>query len=229
MSPEQARGRPADKRSDIWAFGAVLYEALTGKRAFDGDDISFTLANILKSEPDWNALTADTPPVVRRVLRRCLEKDPKLRFHDIADARLDLDEKDVAVAAPPPPARPASSESGANGVGAPRRGVDRSACLRRAAQSACAADRSFSDRATGEQLLRCQQRSRTSRWHEQRSDFTGRHTTRVPGDRKARAITALDSSARFVYGASVAGHRKCAAYPSGRQTAAGLDSSPTGR
>jgi eukaryotic-like serine/threonine-protein kinase len=106
MSPEQARGRPADKRSDIWAFGAVLYETLTGKRAFDGDDISFTLANILKSEPDWNALAADTPPAVRRVLRRCLEKDPKLRIHDIADARLDLAEKDVAVAPTTPPARP---------------------------------------------------------------------------------------------------------------------------
>ena len=106
MSPEQARGRPADKRSDIWAFGAVLYEMLTGKRAFDGDDISYTLANILKSEPDWNALPADTPPAIRRVLRRCLEKDPKRRTHDIADARLDLDEKDLTVVAMPVPARP---------------------------------------------------------------------------------------------------------------------------
>ncbi len=68
MSPEQARGRPADKRSDIWAFGAVLYETLTGKRAFDGDDVSDTLANILKTEPDWNALPAETPSAVRRVL-----------------------------------------------------------------------------------------------------------------------------------------------------------------
>ena len=93
MSPEQARGKPADKRSDIWAFGAVLYEMLTGKRAFEGDDISDTLANILKSEPDWSALPADTPPSIRRVLRRCLEKDPRRRTHDIADARLDLDEK----------------------------------------------------------------------------------------------------------------------------------------
>ena len=106
MSPEQVRGRPADKRSDIWAFGAVLYEMLTGKRAFDGDDISSTLANILKSEPDWGALAADTPPTIRRVLRRCLDKDPKRRTHDIADVRLDLDEKDVAIAATPLPSKP---------------------------------------------------------------------------------------------------------------------------
>ena len=106
MSPEQARGRPADKRSDIWAFGAVLYEMLTGKRAFDGDDISYTLANILKSEPDWTALPKDTPPAVGRVLRRCLEKDPKRRTHDICDARLDLEEKDLAVVPMPVVARP---------------------------------------------------------------------------------------------------------------------------
>jgi len=102
MSPEQARGRPADKRSDIWAFGGVLYEMLTRKRAFDGDDVSDTLANVLKREPDWNALPAEIPLTVRRVLRRCLEKDPRRRFHDIADARIDLDEKgleDTPVAA----------------------------------------------------------------------------------------------------------------------------------
>ena len=99
MSPEQARGKSADKRSDIWAFGAVLYEMLTGTRAFSGDEMSDTLANILKSEPDWNALPAGTPANVRRVIRRCLEKDPKRRVHDINDARLDLDEIDAA--APP--------------------------------------------------------------------------------------------------------------------------------
>ena len=101
MSPEQARGRPADKRSDIWAFGAVLYEMLTGKRAFEGDEISDTLASILKSDPDWGALPADTPHSIRRVLRRCLEKDPRRRTHDIADARLDLDDHDSPAAATP--------------------------------------------------------------------------------------------------------------------------------
>ena len=105
MSPEQARGKPADKRSDIWAFGAVLYEMLTGKRAFEGDDISDTLANILKTEPDWSVLPADTPLSIRRVLRHCLEKDPRRRTHDIADARLDLDDRDVAAAVMPLPSK----------------------------------------------------------------------------------------------------------------------------
>ena len=92
MSPEQARGRTVDKRSDIWAFGAVLYEMLTGRRAFDGEDVSDTLANVLKREPDWTALPSDTPPAIERVLRRCLTKDPRLRTHDVADIRIDLDD-----------------------------------------------------------------------------------------------------------------------------------------
>jgi serine/threonine protein kinase len=92
MSPEQAKGRPADKRSDIWAFGCVFYEMLTGKRAFDGEDVSETLANVLKSEPAWQALPASTPEAIRRLLQRCLQKDRKRRLSDIADARLELDE-----------------------------------------------------------------------------------------------------------------------------------------
>ena len=99
MSPEQARGRAVDKRSDIWAFGAVLYEMLTGRRAFDGEDVSYTLANILKGEPDWSALPAGTPPAIERVLRRCLTKDPRLRTHDVADVRIELDERAAADAA----------------------------------------------------------------------------------------------------------------------------------
>ena len=92
MSPEQAKGRPADKRSDVWAFGCVLFEMLTGKRAFEGEDVSDTLASVLKSEPRWDALSTNTPASIRKLLRRCLEKDPKRRLRDIGDARVELDE-----------------------------------------------------------------------------------------------------------------------------------------
>ncbi len=79
MSPEQAKGRPADKRSDIWAFGCVLFEMLTGKRAFEGEDVSDTLAAVLRGEPDWDALPATTPAPIGTLLRGCLEKDRKER------------------------------------------------------------------------------------------------------------------------------------------------------
>ena len=92
MSPEQARGQEADRRSDIWAFGCVLYEMLAGKRAFEGATFSDTVAAVLDREPDWKALPAETPPAIRRLLRRCLQKEKDKRLHDIADARLDLDE-----------------------------------------------------------------------------------------------------------------------------------------
>ena len=92
MRPEQARGRPVDKRADIWAFGCVLYEMLTGQRAFSGEDVAETLAHILTKEPDWTALPASTPTPIRRLLRRCLEKDRRRRVADAADARLEMDE-----------------------------------------------------------------------------------------------------------------------------------------
>jgi len=92
MSPEQAKGRPADRRCDLWAFGCVVYEMLTGARAFEGDDVSDTLANVLKSEPDWNALSARVPLLVQRLVRRCLEKDRTRRLDSAAVARLDLEE-----------------------------------------------------------------------------------------------------------------------------------------
>jgi len=84
MSPEQAKGRPADKRSDVWAFGCVLFEMLTGKRAFEGEDASDTLAGILRGEPDWKALPRGTPAYLREVLTGCLTKDRKQRLADIA-------------------------------------------------------------------------------------------------------------------------------------------------
>ena len=92
MSPEQARGVPVDKRTDIWAFGCVLYEMLTGRRAFEGDSVADVLVAILQRDPDWSALPEQTPPALRRLLRRCMEKDLRRRIRDIADARLELDE-----------------------------------------------------------------------------------------------------------------------------------------
>lgn len=98
MSPEQARGRSVDRRADIWAFGVVLFEMLTGKRAFAGDDITDVLASVLKSDPDWTATPTSLPAPIRRLLRRCLEKDPKMRLSSIGDARLELNEHEPAVA-----------------------------------------------------------------------------------------------------------------------------------
>ena len=92
MSPEQAKGKPADKRSDIWAFGAVLYEMLTGTRAFEGEDISDTLANVLKREPNWDALPSDLPPAIRTVVQRCLAKERRQRLADISVAQFLLTE-----------------------------------------------------------------------------------------------------------------------------------------
>jgi Tol biopolymer transport system component len=92
MSPEQARGATVDRRSDLWAFGVVLYEMLTCTRLFDGATISDTLAAVLKTEPDWTRLPADTPRPIRTLLRRCLEKDRRRRLDSAAAARLDIDE-----------------------------------------------------------------------------------------------------------------------------------------
>ena len=92
MSPEQARGAPADRRADIWAFGVVLFEMLVGRQTFAGETVSDTLAAVLRAELEWSALPPDTPAAIRRLLRRCLERDRKKRLHDIADARLEIDE-----------------------------------------------------------------------------------------------------------------------------------------
>jgi eukaryotic-like serine/threonine-protein kinase len=109
MSPEQAKGREADKRSDVWAFGALLYEMLTGRRAFDGEDMSDTLASVLKSDPDWNLLTLEVPPAIRTLIRRCLTKDRRQRISDISAAKFILSELGsvgASATAPPVPVAP---------------------------------------------------------------------------------------------------------------------------
>ena len=98
MSPEQARGKALDKRSDIWSFGCVLYEMLAGTRPFDGESVTDVLARIIEREPDYNALPATVPATIRRLLRRCLEKDRHQRLPDIGAARLDIDEARAAPA-----------------------------------------------------------------------------------------------------------------------------------
>ena len=91
MSPEQARGRPLDKRSDIWSFGIILYECLTGNSLFGGETASDSMGAVLHKEPDWTQLPPGTPPTIQLLLRRCLTKDRKRRLHDIADARVELE------------------------------------------------------------------------------------------------------------------------------------------
>ena len=90
MSPEQASGRAVDKRSDVWAFGVILYEMLAGQRLFGGEDISHTLAHVLTKDIEWAPLSAETPEVLRRLLRRCLERNPKKRLRDLGDANLEI-------------------------------------------------------------------------------------------------------------------------------------------
>jgi serine/threonine protein kinase len=110
MAPEQAKGKPLDKRVDIWAFGCVLYEMLTGRRPFPGEDISDTLAFVLTKDVDWSVLPPATPQSLRTLLRHCLQKNPKDRLRDIGDARLALREAMTATDA----AQPLEQRSGAS-------------------------------------------------------------------------------------------------------------------
>src|SRR5262249_54159060 len=113
MAPEQARGKSVDKRADIWAFGCVVYEMLTGRRPFAGDDASMTLAAVMLKDPDWSALPATTPAAVTGCLRRCLEKDPRNRLRDIGDVRLALA---GAFESGPPPASAAPASRSTFGL-----------------------------------------------------------------------------------------------------------------
>ena len=113
MSPEQARGKPVDKRTDIWAFGVVLFEMLMGRPAFPGETITDVLGAVVHKDPDWSILPPETPRLIRRLLARCLTKDVKHRLHDIADARLEIEEAtrgsaaalEVPIGAATPPRR----------------------------------------------------------------------------------------------------------------------------
>jgi Tol biopolymer transport system component len=109
MSPEQARGKSVDERTDIWAFGCVLFELLTGKAAFHGEDVTDILAAVVRAEPDWSSLPATTPPAIRNLLRRCLQKDAKKRLRDAGDARIEIEEA-ISGAAIVETVAPASAE-----------------------------------------------------------------------------------------------------------------------
>ena len=125
MSPEQAKGRQADKRSDVWAFGAVLYEMLSGRRAFKGDDVADTLAAVLRQDIDWAALPASTPTSVRRLLARCLDRDVSRRLRDIGEARIVLDD----------PSAPAIGDGDGASALAPPRPLWRRGCRSRSPRS----------------------------------------------------------------------------------------------
>ena len=109
MSPEQARGRVVDKRADIWAFGCVVFEMLSGHRTFEGELISDVLASVLKTDPNWRALPVDTPAALQRLLRRCLEKDPRRRLQAIGEARVQIE--DLLSGAPDAAGAPALSRA----------------------------------------------------------------------------------------------------------------------
>ena len=126
MSPEQAKGKPVDKRTDIWAFGCVLYEMLAGRRAFEGEDVSDTLAAILRGEPDWTLLPA-LPPAVDTLIRRCLERDWRRRIGSMSTVRFVLEDPAVL--------SPASTAAAAGGCRGRRRRAWRPPWRRRAAMS----------------------------------------------------------------------------------------------
>ena len=113
MSPEQAKGRPADKRSDLWAFGCVLFEMVTGRRPFDGEDVTDVMVAVLSKEPDWTALPARVPGPIRALIRRCLEKDRKRRLDSAAAARLEIEDALSPTTATATETHPSTSRRGA--------------------------------------------------------------------------------------------------------------------
>ena len=131
MAPEQARGRTVDKRADVWAFGAVLFEMLTGARAFPGEDLTDTLAAVVRAEPDWTLLPPGLPPTLVVYLKRCLQKDPKQRIPDMAAMRLALEGAFDTAAPHTTTSTPARHAARAGvGIGGDRRRVTGSRRLR---------------------------------------------------------------------------------------------------
>ena len=154
MSPEQARGKAVDKRSDIWAFGCVLFEMLTRTRAFDGEEITDVMMAVMRDEPNWSLLPANTPAAIRRLLRRSLTKDRKRRLSDMTDVRLELEEGATEgpgggpVAATPAPSEAARVDVGSRrdriAAGSRRDGNPRTQCARTRST-----DRAIRSRASG--------------------------------------------------------------------------------
>ena len=200
MSPEQAKGRAADKRSDIWAFGCVLFEMLTGRRPFEGQEISDTLASVLKSDPEWHALPATLPPSVRALVEGCLKKDPNDRIADISTARFVLGQPLSPSSSPPVAARqapargmwgrvlscspapplapPRSPQLPADSPAAsPRRALRADAATRAAALGAAAGDRDLTRRHTDR--VRCRQPPLSATAVVARSNRDRRHRGRA--------------------------------------------------
>ena len=126
MSPEQARGKPLDRRTDIWSFGCVLYELIAGRAAFGGETATDCLVKVLESDPQWALLPNDTPDSIRRLLRRCLEKDVAVRLRDIADGRLEI----VEALSVPVSAKPVAMPAGQRFAGRRRSRLSSSAAPR---------------------------------------------------------------------------------------------------
>ena len=210
MSPEQARGKPADKRSDIWAFGGVLYEMLTGKRAFDGDDISDTLANILKSEPDWSALPADTPPIDPTRAAALPGEGSESVACTISPMRGSTStRRDVATAAAPLPSKPRFRERGACHMGA----ACRDAWLEWSLTACCAnrlRHRSFVSRSTLRKVASSvPRRRRKGGWHQRRTVSPDGTQLVFVGTDKSSTDAALAATPRLVHVAAAGGNRRC--------------------
>ena len=220
MSPEQAKGRAADKRSDVWAFGCVLYELLTGTRAFEGEDVSDTLGAVLRGEPNWAALPADVPPAIRTFLQRCLEKDRSRRVADISTALFVIDEQ-ANPANPTDPANLANLANLANRVPLWRRAIP--AVLAALVIAAVAGGTAMvvlgsSRRAVRHSVLRVSARENRiccicHRYHlgprHDRRYLAGRRQARIYRPRRVRQGHVVDSPDRFADGAAASGHRRC--------------------